>query len=98
GATNKILQKIFIGKSLIIAVMAVSLGPILGVLIAEFLRWQTYFMLKGDVYFLDKINVEFSLISWIIIFFVSLFIVFFASVIPLKNIAKLEITDILRNS
>jgi ABC-type lipoprotein release transport system permease subunit len=78
--------------------MAVSLGQILGVLIAEFLSWQTFFMLKGDVYFLDKINVEFSLISWIIIFFVSLFIVFFASVIPLKSIAKLEITDILRNS
>jgi len=98
GATNKILQKIFIGKTLIIAVMAVSLGQILGVLIAEFLSWQTFFMLKGDVYFLDKINVKFSLFSWIIIFFVSLFIVFFASVIPLKNIAKLEITGILRNS
>jgi lipoprotein-releasing system permease protein len=98
GATNRILQKIFIGKTLIIAVMAVSLGQILGVLIAEFLSWQTFFMLKGDVYFLDKINVEFSFISWVIIFFVSLFIVFFASVIPLKNIAELEITDILRNS
>ena len=98
GASNKMLQKIFIGKTLIISLIAVSLGQIIGVLIAEFLSWQTFFILKGDVYFLEKINVEFSLISWMVILCISILIVFVASIVPLRNIAKLEITDILRNS
>ncbi|MCK4655043.1 MAG: FtsX-like permease family protein, partial [Candidatus Cloacimonetes bacterium] len=98
GASNKMLQKIFIGKTLIISLIAVSFGQILGVLIAEFLSWQTFFILKGDVYFLEKINVNFSLLSWLVILCTSILIVFVASIVPLRNIARLDITDILRNT
>ncbi|MDO9576382.1 MAG: ABC transporter permease [Candidatus Cloacimonadales bacterium] len=96
GASHQLLQKIFVGKTLIISVIAVSLGQILGVLIAKFLSWQKFFVLKGDVYFLDKINVQFSVLSWLLILGVSLSIVILASFIPLRKISTLEITDILR--
>lgn len=98
GASDKILQKIFIGKTLILALLSVSLGQILGVLLAKFLSWQKFFVLKGDIYFLEEINVQFSYISWIIILGVSMLIVFAASLIPLKNISKLNITDIIRKA
>ncbi|MFC1898467.1 ABC transporter permease [Candidatus Cloacimonadota bacterium] len=96
GASHKLLQKIFVGKTLIISIIAVSLGQVLGVLIAKFLSWQKFFVLKGDVYFLDKINVQFSILSWLLIMGVSLIIVILASFIPLRKISALEITDILR--
>ena len=96
GASDKILQQIFIGKTLILALLSVTFGQVLGVLIAKFLSWQKFFVLKGDVYFLDKINVQFGYISWIIILGVSMMIVLAASLIPLKNIAKLNITNIIR--
>ena len=96
GASHKLLQKIFVGKTLIISVIAVSLGQILGALIAKILSWQKFFLLKGDVYFLDKINVQFSIVSWFLILGVSLIIVILASFIPLKKISSLQITDILR--
>lgn len=96
GASGKLLRNIFVGKTLIIALIAVTLGQILGVLIAKFLSWQKFFLLKGDVYFLDKINVHFSLLSWLLILTVSLVIVILASLIPLKKIAGLEVTAILR--
>lgn len=96
GASHQLLQKIFVGKTLIISVIAVSLGQILGMLIAKFLSWQKFFMLKGDVYFLDKINVQFSFLSWLLILGVSLTIVILASFIPLRKISALEVTDILR--
>jgi len=96
GASHKLLQRIFIGKTLIISVVAVSVGQVLGVLIAKFLSWQKFFLLKGDVYFLDKINVQFSILSWLLVLGVSLIIVILASFIPLRKIASLEITNILR--
>ena len=96
GASDKILQQIFVGKTLILALLSVTFGQVLGVLIAKFLSWQKFFVLKGDVYFLDKINVQFGYISWIIILGVSMMIVLAASLIPLKNIAKLNITNIIR--
>ncbi|NQT64641.1 MAG: ABC transporter permease [FCB group bacterium] len=98
GASDKILQKIFIGKTLILALLSVTFGQVLGVLIAKFFSWQKFFVLKGDVYFLDKINVQFGYISWIIILGVSMLIVLAASLIPLKNISKLNITNIIRKT
>ncbi len=98
GASDKILQQIFIGKTLILALLSVSFGQILGVLLAKFLSWQKFFVLKGDVYFLEEINVQFGYISWIIILGVSMLIVLAASLIPLKNISKLNITNIIRKT
>ena len=98
GASDKILRQVFIGKTLILAVLSVSFGQILGVLLAKFLSWQKFFVLKGDVYFLEVINVQFGYISWIIILGVSMLIVFAASLIPLKNISKLNITNIIRKT
>jgi lipoprotein-releasing system permease protein len=96
GTSNKILQKIFIGKTMLLALFTVTFGQLLGILIAKFLSWQKFFVLKGDVYFLDKINVQFGITSWIIILAVSMLIVFTASLIPLKSISKLNITNIIR--
>lgn len=98
GASNKILQKIFIGKTLLLAFLSVTAGQILGILTAKFLSWQKFLVLKGDVYFLDKINVKFSYLSWLLILGVSLLIVFLASLIPLKKISNLNITNIIKKN
>ncbi|HPR17681.1 MAG TPA: ABC transporter permease [Candidatus Cloacimonadota bacterium] len=95
GASNSLLRKIFIGKTFFLSFFAVTCGQILGVLIAKFLSWQKFFVLKGDVYFLDKINVQFSLLGWLIILVTALTIVTLSALFPLKSIARLEVTDIL---
>lgn len=97
GASSKILKNIFIGKTFFISIFAITAGQILGVLIAVFLSKQTFFLLKGDVYFLEKINVSFNFLSWMIILIVSLLLISGASVVPLKKITKLEVTEILRS-
>jgi ABC-type lipoprotein release transport system permease subunit len=64
-----------------------------------FMSWliskQTIFMLKGDVYFLEKLSVTFHFSTSCLIFIVSLLIVGLSSFIPLKNISKMEIHRIL---
>ncbi|NQV17582.1 MAG: ABC transporter permease [Armatimonadetes bacterium] len=96
GASNQILKKIFVGKSLLISFFSITLGQVSGLLIAVFLSKQNFFAIKGDVYFLNKINVDFNLFSWMVVLVVSLLIVFSASSIPLRKISKLEITEIIR--
>lgn len=96
GASNAFLGRLFVGKTLIISFIAVICGQFIGLGIAKFISWQTFFLLQGDVYFLDKINVSFSLRSWLIILCTALLIVFFSSLVPLKKISRTEITEILR--
>ncbi|MCF7792441.1 MAG: ABC transporter permease [Candidatus Cloacimonetes bacterium] len=97
GASDSLLQKIFVGRTLFIAIIAVTLGQITGFVISKILSWQSFFLLKGDVYFLEKINVSFDPISWIMILGTSMIIITLTSFFPLRKISKMEITDILRS-
>jgi lipoprotein-releasing system permease protein len=97
GASDTLLRKIFVGRTLMIAFIAVTLGQLIGLAIAEILSLQSFFMLKGDVYFLDKINVSFNLYSWLLILITSMMIISLTSFFPLKKISRMEITDILRS-
>jgi len=96
GTSSRLLNKIFVGKSIILSLAAIILGQLIGILLAVVLSWQNFFILKADVYFLEKINVTFDPLSMLLIFFISLVIVFIASLVPLKKITDLEITNILR--
>jgi len=98
GASNSLLKKIFLGRTMFLSTLAVVFGQTLGILLALGISKQNFFQLKGDVYFLEKLNVVFNPSSAGIIFVVANLIVFLASIIPLKNITKLAVTDIIRNS
>lgn len=97
GTSRNILQKIFLSRSLSISLVSVCCGLILGILIALGLSWQKFFLLKADVYFLEKINVSIELYSLGLIFAVSMLVVFVATVLPLRKITKLQVTTILRH-
>lgn len=98
GTSNRVLRKILVGRIMIISFLAICLGQLLGYLISIIISKMDLFSLKGDVYFIDVLNVSFDPISWLIILTTSSLIVFFASLIPLKKIEKLPVTDILRGT
>lgn len=98
GASNNLLKKIFLGRTMFLSTLAVLAGQLFGMLLALGISKQSFFLLKGDVYFLEKINVVFNPGSSGIIFLVANLIVFLASIIPLRSITKLAVTDIIRNS
>ncbi|MCD6181255.1 MAG: ABC transporter permease [Candidatus Cloacimonetes bacterium] len=96
GASNRLLKKIYLSKSLIVSVVSIILGLLVGVGIGSFLEAQHFFLLKGDVYFLDKINVAFPWQNLGITSVVALLIVYLTAQIPLRRISQLEVTAILR--
>jgi lipoprotein-releasing system permease protein len=97
GASNRLLRRIYLSKSLIVSVCSIVLGLLVGAGIGNFLEAQRFFLLKGDVYFLDTINVAFPPLNLGVTFVVSLAIVYLTALIPLRRISKLEVTAILRN-
>ncbi|MFC1887733.1 ABC transporter permease, partial [Candidatus Cloacimonadota bacterium] len=98
GASNNLLRKIFVNKALITGLIAILTGLILGYGIAEVLSRQSVFLLNADVYFFDRIQVQFSWLSMVSVLIVSLIIILLASLIPLKQISRMEVTSILRKN
>ncbi len=98
GASNKILRKILLVRIMIISFISILLGQALGYVLSFLISKQGFFQLKGEIYFIDKLYVSFQPFSWFIILSVSLLIVFVASLIPLRKIEKMQITNILRGA
>jgi len=96
GATNSIIRKIYLGKTMLIAFTTVNLGQIIGFMLAWFIGKQQFFMLKGDVYFLDKINISVSFYNWMITLGVSMLIILIAAWFPIKKMTGLQITTAIK--
>jgi len=97
GFSNKSLRQILLGRILGTGVIAIFVGELTGMLLAWFASIQDFFKLKGDVYFLDKINVYFSIPAMLLILAVAFIIIYLAAALPLRRLNRLEITDILRS-
>lgn len=97
GAGNALLRQLFLGRILIMGVISVIAGLLAGILFARFLSWQAFFLIKADVYFLEKINVSFPLESILVLLGVSMTIISLSALLPLRQISRLQVTEILRN-
>ncbi|MCF7912255.1 MAG: ABC transporter permease [Candidatus Cloacimonetes bacterium] len=97
GFSNRSLRQILLGRILGTGVIAIFTGELLGMLLAWFASIQDFFKLKGDVYFLDKINVYFSIPAMLLILAVAFIIIYLAAALPLRRLNRLEITEILRS-
>jgi lipoprotein-releasing system permease protein len=98
GASNRLLGRIFVNKALLTGIASVVTGLLLGFAIAAFLSRQSVFLLQADVYFFDRIQVEFSFMSTTAVILVSLLIIYLAAIIPLQRISRLDVTAILRKN
>ena len=87
GFSNKSLRKILLSRILGTGVLAIFAGELIGMFLAWLASIQEFFKLKGDVYFLDKINVYFSIPSMLLILLVA-FIIISGSCITLKKIEQ----------
>ena len=97
GFSNKSLRRLLLSRILGTGVIAIFAGELLGILLAWFASVQGFFKLKGDVYFLDKINVYFSIPSMLLILLVAFIIIYLAAALPLGRLNKMQITGILRS-
>ncbi len=98
GATSGMIKRIFMGRTMLMTALAVLCGEALGYVLGQIISHQTLYQLKGDVYFLEKLNVSFSWEVWLIVFVVAMVIVLLTALFPLRKIESMNVSEILRNS
>lgn len=97
GATNRTIRRLLIYRVGLVGIFSVLAGQVLGALLSWFVEKQTFYRLKGDVYFIDTLGATITLPNLAIIFLVASLLVFFCILFPLRQIARLQIIEIIRN-
>ncbi len=96
GATNRSLQKIFLGKGIIIGVVGIFIGLVGGLLVCLLLAQYPFIELPGDVYFLTTLPVKINLMDMAVIVLGTLVICLVASYYPAQQAAKRNPVDGIR--
>jgi len=76
---------------------AIVLGQLFGYLLSWLVVKQDFYHLKGDVYFIDRLELYVSPLNQIIIFVVAAILAVICIRIPLRRIDRMQIIDLLRN-
>jgi lipoprotein-releasing system permease protein len=96
GLTMRQTNNVFYLRLLSIGILSIIAGMLSGTIIAWAITRQTFYHLKGDVYFIDKINMQVSPVNYIILFVISVIFIAICIKMPLKQLNKLQVIEILR--
>lgn len=98
GATNASIKKLFAYQVGLAGIGAILMGQGLGALLSLFVEKQGWYRLKGDVYFIDSLTAAIYPLNQVIVFIVAACLVSVCIHYPLRQIDKLQIIDLLRNT
>lgn len=90
GASSASLQRIFLGKGLVIGLVGIFLGVSGGAMVCWLLSQYQFIQLPGDIYFLTTLPVKVNISDIAIIVLGTLFICFCASFYPARKASKME--------
>ena len=90
GASGASLQRIFLGKGLVIGLVGIFLGIGGGAIICWLLSQYQFVQLPGDIYFLTTLPVKVEMVDIAIIVLGTLFICFCASFYPSRKVFKMD--------
>jgi lipoprotein-releasing system permease protein len=96
GLTMRQTNNVFYLRLLSLGILSIIAGMLSGTIIAWAITRQTFYHLKGDVYFIDKINMQVSPVNYIILFVISVIFIAICIKMPLKQLNKLQVIEILR--
>lgn len=96
GATNQALQKIFLGKGMVIGGVGVCLGMAAGLLVCLLLAQYPFIQLPGDVYFLTTLPVRINAFDMAVIVVGTLIICLAASFYPARQAARKDPVEGIR--
>ncbi len=97
GASSRSIKRLFALRVGVIAVIAVLIGQTFGALLSWFVEKQSFYQLKGDVYFIDTLGAKITFPNLLVVFLVASFLIFLCVMIPLKQIEKLQIIEVIRH-
>lgn len=96
GLKKRDVKLLYYFFSLIITHIGILIGLIMGYVSAYVLTHQDFLTLKGDIYFIDKIAINPSLTTLLLIYATSVIIISTTILLSLRSINKVEIINIMR--
>ena len=98
GASSGSIKRLLSYQVGLVGLLAIISGQCLGALLSFFVEKQGFYKLKGDVYFIDSLSAAVSPFNLLMVFLVASALVALCIHYPLKQIDKLQIIELLRNS
>lgn len=90
------IKKVVIAEGMIISIMGIILGTVVAKIL-EFIQMKYgLFKISADVYFIDKIPIDISLLSILIVSIIGMILAVIASYIPARKASKIKPVEILR--
>ncbi|MCB5287524.1 MAG: ABC transporter permease [Candidatus Cloacimonetes bacterium] len=97
GASPRTIKRLFALRVGVVAILSVLIGQVFGVLLSWFVEKQSFYRLKGDVYFIDTLGAKITFPNLLIVFLVASFLIFLCVLFPLRQIQKMQIIEVIRH-
>lgn len=97
GAGQSTIRNILGYQLTLVCLISILLGQLFGILLSWLAVKQNFYSLKGDVYFIDRLELFVSPLNQAVIFTVAAFFVVLCVRIPLRRIDRMQVIDLLRN-
>lgn len=97
GASEKSIRHLLGYRIGLVAIASILAGQLFGMGLSIFVEKQSFYRLKGDVYFIDTLSADISLLNLAIVFAVAMILIWACIRYPLRQISKMQIIEILRN-
>ena len=97
GAPARTIRRVVDLQVLLVCYGAIVIGQAFGALLSWMVVKQSFYRLKGDVYFIDKLEHHISPLNLLAVFAVAAVLVLVCVRIPSRRIDRLQIIDLLRN-
>lgn len=96
GASSRSIKRIFAYRVGLAAILAVIVGQLFGAFLSWLVEKQSFYSLKGDVYFIDTIGASITPFNLLAVFVVASILIALCIYLPLKQIDKVQIISLFR--
>jgi len=97
GSSSRSIKRMLSYQVGLVAIAAIVTGQVFGAFLSFVVEKQSFYKLKGDVYFIDSLSVSISPVNQLVIFAVASVLVSLCIHYPLRQIDRLQIIELLRN-
>ncbi|MGC9362601.1 MAG: FtsX-like permease family protein, partial [Candidatus Syntrophosphaera sp.] len=97
GAGSSVIRNILGYQMAAVGLLSIVLGQLFGWLLSWLIVNQSFYRLKGDVYFIDRLEFYISPLNQAVIFGVAAMLILLCIHIPLRRIGRMRVIDLLRN-
>ena len=98
GMTVSHIRQVVYLRILLICFVSILSGLVLGSVLSWLITQQSFYQLKGEVYFIDRITMQISALNYLAVFSCALLMIAICIKLPLRYIDRMNIIDVLRGN